>query len=238
MIEMPFILSVPHAGLRVPEEVKDLCILSADDIRADGDEGASDIYGPLEGHVSAFLTTDIARAIVDLNRAQYDRRPDGVVKTQTCWQVPVYRSPPAEETVRKLIERYYLPYYERLRSESGGMRLGIDCHTMAATGPPIGPDPEEARPRACIGNGGGSCPVDWAEEMARLLREEIGDPVTVNRPFAGGYITRSRPGSIPWMQIELSRSSWIPDREKSAAVLAVLRRFFRAARSRGFGSFR
>jgi N-formylglutamate amidohydrolase len=45
---------------------------------ADGDEGAAEIYD-LKDHAAEFVTTDIARAIVDLNRAEDDRRPDGVV---------------------------------------------------------------------------------------------------------------------------------------------------------------
>ena len=45
---------------------------------------AAAIYCPLEQYVGAFVTIDIARAIVDLNQAEDDFRKDGVIKTHTC----------------------------------------------------------------------------------------------------------------------------------------------------------
>lgn len=39
---------------------------------------AAEIYYPLEEHVTALVTTDIARAIVDLNRAEDDNVGDQV----------------------------------------------------------------------------------------------------------------------------------------------------------------
>ena len=91
-MKLPLLLSLPHAGLRVPDEVAHLCTLTEREIAEDGDEGAAAIYD-LAGDVDAFVTTDVARAIVDLNRAVDDRRRDGVVKTHTCWDVPIYREP-------------------------------------------------------------------------------------------------------------------------------------------------
>ena len=85
----------PAAGLRMPDEVENICVLTKNDIIMDRDEHAAAIYYPLEQHVAAFLTTDIARAIVDLNRAEDDFCKDGVIKTHTCWDVPVYREHPS-----------------------------------------------------------------------------------------------------------------------------------------------
>ena len=53
-----------------PPEVEDICILSQEEVLEDGDEGAKKNYYPLEDKVAAFVTTDIGRAIVDLNRAE------------------------------------------------------------------------------------------------------------------------------------------------------------------------
>ena len=70
---LPILLSVPHAGLRIPGEAKPYCILSPQQIANDGDEGAADIYD-LSNEVASFITTGVARAIVDVNRAGDDRR--------------------------------------------------------------------------------------------------------------------------------------------------------------------
>jgi len=61
--------------------------------------------------------------------------------------------------------------------------------------------------------------------MAELLSEAFDERVTVNEPFAGGHITRARPGGIPWMQLELRRGD--PQRYgfKSRKLLATLKKF-------------
>ena len=54
---LPLLLSAPHAGLIIPPEVQDLCALSKEEIIEDGDEGAAEIFFPLQKEVSALVTT-------------------------------------------------------------------------------------------------------------------------------------------------------------------------------------
>ncbi len=220
---LPFLISVPHAGLRVPPEVEALCILKEQDIIEDNDVGASEIFFPLRDEVEAFVTTDIARAIVDVNRKEDDRRKDGVIKTHTCWNVPVYREAPSEELVSLLIKKYHRPYHVKLSQITSNILLGMDCHTMAAEGPPIGPDPHAIRPRVCLSNGDGTCPREWIELLAACFIAVFDSKVTINTPFRGGYIVRSHSKEIPWIQVELSRESFIDDKEKRVRFLAVIK---------------
>jgi N-formylglutamate deformylase len=223
---LPLIVSVPHAGLRVPPKVAEYCILSEADIVADGDEGAAEIYGPLRAHVAEFVTTDVARAVVDLNRAEDDFRKDGVIKTHTCWEVPVYREAPPAEIVAELLERYHRPYHKRLTDAAGEGKavLGVDCHTMAAVGPPVGPDSGKGRPAVCLGDvGGTSLPHDWSESLAACFKAAFAPHrVSVNEPFSGGYITQTHAREMPWVQVELSRSPVLTNSEKGERVLAAL----------------
>lgn len=224
-MRLPYLLSVPHGGLRVPREVAPFCVLTEEEIVRDGDEGAAAIYD-LEGEVEAFVTTEVARAILDMNRAEDDRRKDGVVKTHTCWDVPVYDPAPPEEVFRGLIDRYYRPYHARLRDESAReLLLGIDCHTMAAVGPPVGPDPGVERPAACLSNAGTTCPAAWLRGLADALEESLEREVRLNDPFQGGYITRTYARLMPWVQLELTRAPFLSEIEKRARVLDALRRF-------------
>jgi N-formylglutamate amidohydrolase len=230
-MKLPILLSVPHAGVRVPPEAKPYCRLTRRQIVADGDEGAAEIFG-WKQHVAAFVTTDVARAIVDLNRAEDDRRPDGVVKTQTCWNVPVYREFPPDQVVEQLLDRYYRPYHRRLSTGlPADIRLGVDCHTMAGLGPPIGPDPGEVRPHVCLGNGNGdgggglTLPPGWTGHLLGCFRAVFGDAVTTNEPFAGGYITRHHGRERPWLQLEISRAPFMSNAEKSYGVLRALTDF-------------
>ena len=219
---LPLLISVPHAGLRVPPEAEPYCSLTPEEIARDGDEGAAEIY-TIEDEVECYVTTDVARAIVDLNRAEDDRRKDGVVKTHTCWEVPVYEPFPSEAVVQTLLAKYYRPYHQRLTRLGGrGLQLAVDCHTMAAEGPPVGPDPGVERPWVCISNADGTCPRGWMDTLKECLEERFGPNVTINHPFKGGYITRTHAAEMPWVQLELSRAPFASDQQKRKHVLAAL----------------
>lgn len=219
-MKLPLLLSVPHAGLNVPPEVTDDCLLTRQQIVEDSDKGAASIYWPLQSKVSGFISTDVARAIVDLNRAETDRRRDGVIKTHTCWDVPVYCRFPSETTIETLLERYYRPYHRCLASLAEQRSiLGIDCHTMAAVGPPIGPMAGETRPALCLSNASGTCSQKWFLDLAKCLEDAFGQTVSLNHPFTGGYIIRSHSEEMPWVQLELSRAPFMPESAKGEAVL-------------------
>lgn len=218
---LPLLLSVPHAGLAVPPEAAPLCVLTPEEIAADGDVGAAAIYDLAE-EVLRFETSEVARAIVDLNRAADDFRKDGVVKTHTCWDVPVWRQPPGEALVAELLARHHAPYHARLAGADARVALGIDCHTMAAFGPPVGPDPGTERPEVCLSNADGTLPRDWFDRLIDEFRSAFDGEVAVNRPFRGGYIVRAHAAERPWVQVELSRAPFDSDEGKRRRVLAAL----------------
>ncbi len=225
-MKLPLLASVPHAGLTVPQETEPYCILTSEQLAEDGDVGAAEVYS-LETEFEAYITTQVARAIVDLNRAEDDRRPDGVVKTHTCWNVPVYREFPPDHVVKLLLDRHYHPYHQRLRDLARTeVRLGVDLHTMAATGPPVGPDPGVERPWICLSNGEGTtCPQGWIESLKESFEKDFGPNVRINDPFKGGFITRSHAAELPWIQVELSRGPFMSNREKRDSVLRALTRW-------------
>jgi formiminoglutamase len=224
-VKLPLLVSLPHAGLLVPPEAEPYCGLTWQEIIEDGDEGASEVYY-LESHVAAFVTTHIARAIVDMNRAQDDRRPDGVVKTHTCWNVPVYHTLPPDDVVVALLARYYGPYHAGLTAAAQqDVVLGIDCHTMAAKGPPIGPGPGIERPRLCLSNAHGTCPNEWIESLSDCFEQTCQCAVSINDPFRGGFIIQSHAHELPWIQLELSRAPFLSNAQKRSAVRAALSRW-------------
>ena len=221
---LPLLISVPHPGLNVPSEVEGLCILTPEQIAADSDDGAAVIYA-LQSDVTAYLTTNIARAIVDLNRAENDRRPDGVVKTHTCQKAPIYKHPLSEDLVETLLTRYYRPYHEKLTALAKEAKLGVDCHTMAEFGPPVGPDPGCERPYVCLSDAEGTCPQKWFAQFVACFESTFGDRVSVNAPFTGGHIIRSHASELPWVQVELSRAAFDTNEQKHERVLQALTEF-------------
>ena len=177
-----------------------------------------------EEHVAAFIKTDIARAILDMNRREDERRADGVVKTETIYKVPIYCKPLPESIVNTLLESYHRPYHKSLveLAKTSGAILGIDCHTMAAKAPPIEADAGRERPPVCIGDAEGSLPAKWRDSLVRCFENVFKTLVTVNDPFSGGYITRTHAAELPWVQVELSRAPFMTNQQKSECVLTAL----------------
>lgn len=221
---LPIALSVPHAGLLVPEELRADYLLSEEQTIADGDTGAFRIYD-LRDDVAAFVRCDVARAVLDMNRAADDtERADGVFKTLSIWGEPIWRRPLSADARRELLARYHAPYHRALRAFVGRAKLAVDCHTMSDVGPPIGPDVGCRRPLVCIGDRhGATCPRPWVEALQQCLARYFGDDVTCNEPFAGGYITATHGADMPWVQLELSRTDDLSVEDKADFVRRALR---------------
>ena len=139
----PMLVSVPHGGGRVPDELSAIWALSEKDAFHDGDPVTSRIYD-FADRVSVQLVMDYYRAVVDLNREPDDiapANPDGVVKSHTDHAVPVYlpgREPDAG-LVERLLEAYHRPYHRALESfaRTSGVKLALDCHSMEPEPPPV-----------------------------------------------------------------------------------------------------
>ena len=226
-MKLPLFISVPHAGIDVPIEVSGLCALKREAILADSDIGAQAIYFPLQQYAMGFCTTTIARSVLDLNRAPDDIGGNGVIKSHTLHNVPVFKKFPDKKLIKTLLDRYYFPYHARLTKAAGihAIKLGLDCHTMSPVGPPVGPDPEKPRPMICLSNGNGTCPDEWLHSMAGCLARFYKGQVSINTPFQGGHIIRSHALEMNWMQIEISQSESYPDTLKRKWLLEGLQQF-------------
>lgn len=220
MTKLPVFLSIPHGGFHTPEILKGRVFLQQDQIFEDGDASTIDIYN-LTGKVAGVVYTDIARVFVDLNRSPDDRpphNPDGVVKSVTCYEVPVYRKGKElnEQLINTLLSTYYEPYHKKIQKamQQPGLELGLDCHSMAETPPPISPDHGKHRPSICLGNvQGNSCSEEMTKKLARCFREAFelaSSEIAINRPFSGGYITRTYGNKpVPWIQVEMNRKLYL-----------------------------
>lgn len=223
MNKLPILISVPHGGTGIPEEIASRVCITPQDQFEDSDALTREIYG-MKNEVLSYVEGNIARAFVDLNRDINDRppeNPDGVVKSMTCLGKPIYH--PGQELDDKLVdlllEKYYHPYHQSLRTildSQKKLELMLDCHTMEAVGPKISPDPGNIRPKFCLGSyHGKSCPVETVQHMAHCVQTAFAlndDDVVIDKPFAGGFITRTYGNKpIPCIQIEMSRALYLAD---------------------------
>ena len=220
MKQFPVLVSIPHGGSKIPDELRNLTCLTKSDIFDDSDAFTLEIFN-IGSKAAEVVTTDIARAFVDVNRAPDDRppvNPDGVVKTQTCYNAPVYKneSDPDKNLTDTLLNRYYKPYHKSIQRaiQSSKIKLALDCHSMAESGPPISPDSGQKRPEFCMGNiHGVSSSMDIVGKFADCVKNvfSLNDKdVVLNSPFAGGYITKTyglKP--VPWIQVEMNRKLYL-----------------------------
>ena len=222
----PFLVSVPHGGLEVPDEVAECLLLSSDDLARLSDPATIDLFSYRE-RVVAWSAVQVSRMVVDVNRSPFDvppRRSDGVVKVRTIEGRPVYRpgQEPSIEGVHRLMMDHYFPFHEgidRLLDEEN-VRIAFDCHSMMDRGPKQAPDAGQRRPQICLGNHGdasgaprphrlATCPAAWLARLAGAFAEEFpAAKVAINRPYAGGFTTIAHywHRGVPFVQVEMNRA--------------------------------
>lgn len=168
----------------------------------------------------AVVTLPVARVLIDANRPPDSLdNPDGAVKSHTSYGDPIYRTPLSRAEQTTLLESEWRPFHAELEraltAHAGATRLFLDCHNMAQHGPSAYGDPGQTRPLICIANFGDAAgeavaangpltaPPAFARAAAALAGEIFGDlallepnpagpapVVSLNQPFAGGYILR------------------------------------------------
>jgi formiminoglutamase len=221
MSPLPVLLSIPHGGTEVPEELRNRVCITAEDLFDDSDAFTVEIYD-LGDNVARVVKAEVARAFVDMNRAADDlppANPDGVVKTTTCFKRPIYSAgqEPDSELTERLIERYHARYHSQLAvAARQSIKLALDCHSMLSHAPPIGSDYRTPRPLFCLSNrDGATAPGGVLRELANAIAEAFEVPLSeigLNDPFKGGYITRVHgTGTVPWIQVEMNRSLYLSD---------------------------
>lgn len=166
--KLPLLLSVPHGGLFIPPDLRPFCLLSDEEIILDSDTWTRELYD-FRNVVEEYVDTDLARIVVDLNRAADDlppRNPDGVVKLFSVAGKQVWKEshglPPA--LVEQLINDYHTKYHIRLEKAALNRKvvLAIDCHSMLAVAPRAmkeslpAAEVADLRPLFCISNRGGT----------------------------------------------------------------------------------
>ena len=251
---LPLLISIPHAGTQVPEEIARRLTPQARDL-PDTDWYVDQLYEFANPLGASIVCAQYSRYVVDLNRspdsaALYAASPTSpVCPLQTFSGQPIYeqgREPTADEVAAR-IEHYWHPYHQciaeelwRIRSEHG-FALLWDAHSIVSRVPGLfdGELPEfnfGTRDHA-------SCPEDVASAVLRSLQDESRHTAVLNGRFKGGYITLAygRPADRVWaMQLELAqrtymdeapRGPWNASRAASAAqrIERLLRQFLALA---------
>jgi N-formylglutamate amidohydrolase len=231
---LPVLVEVPHAGVIVPDAVKDELSAPEDALLRDADIYVDDLYEHAPSLGASLLRSRVSRYVVDLNRAQDDvdsatvtdhpapvgAQPRGVVWRATTDGRPVLRRPLTFSSLRKRLARYYVPYHDalqqrltELRSEFGFAIL-LAGHSMPSRGRSLHVDAGVRRADVVPGSQGRTTADERIIDLVDAHFRAAGLTVRHDDPYKGGYATThyGRPElGVHAIQIELNRALYVDE---------------------------
>lgn len=228
--KVPIIISVPHAGTFIPEDIKYKMNSELSDKLDDTDWFIDKLYGFATDLGITIISANYSRWVVDLNRNP-ENKPlynDGRVITDVLTVTDfngnqIYKddyTPDSEEIFRR-VELFHKPYHEKLdellqqtKAEFGEVLL-FDAHSIRKSVPGIR---SEDFPDLILGDN------DETSASPELITTTIdslqnkGYGFSHNHPFKGGYITRSfgKPSeNIHALQLEMCKTNYMDPSEMS-----------------------
>ena len=154
--ETPLLVEVPHAGLAVPDSVRDQVVASKWAILRDADPYVDELWARAPGQGATLLAAKVSRYVCDLNRGPDDVdaetvpdhpspraiQPRGVVWRMTTDGRPALAQPLTYEELKTRLETFHRPYHDALRGqlerlrERFGFAIMVAGHSMPSVGGP------------------------------------------------------------------------------------------------------
>ena len=227
----PVVFNSPHSGRVYPERFLAMTRLDKLSIRQSEDAYVDELFARAPHLGAPLLRAHFPRAYLDVNREPWELDPTmfheplsdrfntssprvaaglGTLARVVAENKPIYRHRLTLEDARMRIEGIYHPYHaalQKLLSEAisaFGVALLIDCHSM----PRITRTSERAAPDIVLGDRYGTTCASGLVDLVETVFTAAGLRVARNRPYAGGFCTRSygRPQhGVHALQIEISR---------------------------------
>ncbi|MDB5538825.1 MAG: N-formylglutamate amidohydrolase [Devosia sp.] len=227
----PLVFNSAHSGRDYPERFLAMTRLDHLSIRQSEDAFVDELFGRAPHLGAPLIRAHFPRAYLDVNREPWELDPTmfveplserfnttsprvaaglGTLARVVAENKPIYRERLTLDDARMRIEGIYQPYHatmQRLLSEAFGafgVAVLIDCHSMprlSRTGDRLGPD-------VVLGDRYGTTCAPILADLAEMMFAGAGLRVARNRPYAGGFCTRSygRPQhGVHALQIEVSR---------------------------------
>ena len=227
----PLVISIPHSGTDIPQDIAPLCNLGAK--REHTDWALQELVAPLS---ETTLVATVSRYIVDVNRF----KPRAGKATQPI--IPridekgnlLFNNYPSKQKQADWLERYYTPYYLHLENllkeklEAHERVLLVDLHSyddklFGTSDIILGTRKKQTLSR------------DTLEKLQVLFHEE-GLTTQVDTPFSGGNIiaTFGKQARIEAVQIEVPYSLYLEGHtlheERSTTLHQQLQRIFQKVR--------
>jgi N-formylglutamate deformylase len=217
---LPIVVSVPHAGLRLPESRHELMGLPEEVFLRDVDFEIHRMWESVcQARDVSLVKSEIHRYALDLNRRpdQVDagsvndsslpslnerpHDPKGLIWTESTRKESLgpgggpFRPLPLA-TVRELVDSLWRPYYATIERELEAVRakfgyaLLIDGHSMPSKGTAFHADPGKARAEIVPGDFKGKSCDARFTQAVLAACAEQGFSTMLNDPYSGGNITQ------------------------------------------------
>lgn len=227
----PIVFNSPHSGRVYPERFLAMTRLDNLSVRQSEDAWVDELFARAPHLGAPMLRAHFPRAYLDVNREPWELDPTmfveplsdrfnttsprvaaglGTLARVVAENKPIYRDRLTLDDARMRIEGIYHPYHaalQKLLSESVaafGVALLIDCHSM----PRITRSGDKAAPDIVLGDRYGTTCAPALVDLVETIFTAAGLRVARNRPYAGGFATRTygRPQhGVHALQIEISR---------------------------------
>ena len=226
------LVEVPHAGLALPDDVRDQIAVPRQDILKDADLYVDRLYQDAPDRGATLLVAHVSRYVVDLNRAPNDvdaravpshpspqpNQPRGVIWRMTTDGRSVLRQPLSLAQFSSRIETFHRPYHEALTQELARIRdrfghaILLAAHSMPSIGRAGHTDTGSHRADVVPGTRGRSSADGRLIDLVDAHFREAGLSVRHDDPYKGGWTTGhyGRPQDR-WhaIQIELARGLYM-----------------------------
>lgn len=235
----PLLFDSPHSGREYPPDLGAAAPIA--DLRRAEDAFVDELIAGAPDHGVAVLLATVSRCYIDVNRADDDIAPGmlqdpgpgwlptekstrglGLIRELIVPGVSVYDRRLTTREVRNRLERVYYPYHGTLRRLAAellaehGRLWHVDWHSMKSMGNAMTPDgPGARRPDFVVGDADGTSAGPGVTGIAVELLSGLGYTVSVNRPYAGGWIIRqlgNPAAGLHSIQVEINRSLYLDER--------------------------
>ncbi|MBC7742351.1 MAG: N-formylglutamate amidohydrolase [Bdellovibrionaceae bacterium] len=236
---VPFFITIPHAGEKVPTETPWLASLPEEILMADVDRYVDVLYKPALTKLEIpYQLTEWHRYAVDLNRVPSDvdeqavqgtpkkagTHTDGYHWVMTKGGIQLMPTPMSAKTHRDLTQLIYEPFHQSVRNyyelfQQKGFKniYHIDAHSMPSIGTKMHRDPGQLRADIVVSDcSQKSCDATF-RDLVIAAYTISGFKVAYNWPYLGGRVTEQygRPElGHHAIQVELNRALYMNEKTK------------------------
>ena len=241
---LPILVSMPHNGVEIPQEIADKMMPSALKM-IDTDWYMDKVYSFAKDMGCSVIDPLFSRYVIDLNRPDDDHSLyPGADTTELCPTTqfdkqPIYQNgkQPERSEINRRVDTYWRPYHQKLKEtlaqlkEQFGFALLFEAHSIKSQVPRFF---EGQLPDFNFGNFSQKSSSSQLSEVIQSWQAD-GYSKAFNGRFKGGYITRhygNPENDVDSLQLELSQATYMDedrlsyDQAKAECVIEKIKDLF------------